>query len=52
LDLNLLQGAQELSASRALTTPNLSKQYPYAKIPLIGLLEQWIENDLSGRVNP
>jgi len=27
-------------------------QYPISKILPTGLLEQWIENDLSGRINP
>ena len=29
-----------------------SKQYPYTKISVNRLLEQWIEYDLAGRVNP
>jgi hypothetical protein len=52
LGRNLPQGALELTASGALLTPNLSKQYPYTKSSSNGLLEQWIEYDLAGRVNP
>jgi len=29
-----------------------SEAIPYIVVIKIGLLEQWIENDLSGRVNP